>query len=399
MLVRFSVENFLSFGARWQLDLRVASDADGIESQSLPDGTKVLTSALVVGGPATGKSNLLKALAQLRQLALHGQKPGQRPSLPLCRLHDPPLSNVTFALEALAQGALYRYELSLRAEQIDLENLSVVADGEPEQVIFRRERKNPVLSLTDIKVGAGAGPERTLFESLAVHLRPDQPLLAEALVHGSQVAAPFGGWLGEQLQLIRPEPRVTGLAARAAHHPEFAQRLCELLRSSGLPVTHVAARKTPIGPDYFENEDEQRQVVSALLGYPDAFVQTHDGELIAEREGNYVDLFLTSLQIGLRGPGGRESDFSPSELSETALRILHLSPLAIPPSQPQPPVFFVDDLGRGLSESSLQRLLQPAERPLGVQIVATATADCPLLALFPSASLRELPSGLTEQAA
>ena len=99
---------------------------------------------------------------------------------------------------------------------------------------------------------------------------------------------------------------LTGLAARAANHPEFAQRLCDLLRSSGLPVTHVAARKTPIGPDYFENEDEQRQVVSALLGYPDAFVQTHDGELIAEREGNYVDLFLTSLQIGLRGPGGRD---------------------------------------------------------------------------------------------
>ena len=32
-------------------------------------------------------------------------------------------------------------------------------------------------------------------------------------------------------------------------------------------------------------------MVSALLGYPDAFVQTPDGELIAEREGNFVDLF------------------------------------------------------------------------------------------------------------
>ncbi len=396
MLVRFSVENFLSFGARWQLDLRVPTDTKGVDSQGLADGTQVLTSALVVGGPATGKSNLLKALAQLRQLALHGQKPGQRPSLPLCRLLEPPRSHLTFGLEAMAQGALFRYELSLRAEQIDVENLSVVSDGEPEQVIFRRERKNPVLALTDIKVGAGAGPDRGLIESLAVHLRPDQPLLAEALVHGAQAVAPLGGWLGEQLQLIRPEPRVTGLAARAAHHPAFAQQLGDLLRSSGLPVTHVAARKTPIGPDYFENEDEQRQVVSALLGYPDAFVQTQDGELIAERDGSYVDLFLTSLQIGLRGPGGRESDFSPSELSETALRLLHLSPLALPPSQPQPPVFFVDDLGRGLSVSSLGRLLSPKDRPSGIQVIATATADSPLLGLFPPSAQRLLPSGLPE---
>ncbi|HNO67560.1 MAG TPA: AAA family ATPase [Pseudomonadota bacterium] len=393
MLVRFAVENFLSFGPRWQLDLRAP---EGTESAPLgpilPDGFRVLPLALIVGDAATGKSNLLKALAQLRQLALHGQKPGQRASLPVCRLASPPRSDVAFAIEVFAQDALYRYELALRPEQVDAESLSVCVRGEPEQLVFRRERKNPILQLTDVKVGPGARSERGLWESLAVHLGAEQPLFAAALAEGSQVAAPFGAWLSEQLQLIRPEPRVTGLSARAAHHPAFAEKLAELLRGSGLPVTHVAARKTPIGPDYFENEEEQRQVVSALLGYPDAFVQTPDGELIAEREGNFVDLFLTSLQVGLRGPSGRESDFSPSELSETALRLLHLSPLAIPPGQSQPPVFFVDDLGRGLAVDTVNRLLSSTDRPATSQVIATATADSFLLRLVPEQAQRVLPA-------
>lgn len=397
MLVRFAVENFLSFGPRWQLDLRVPA---GNESTSvyppLPDGSYVLPQALIVGGTATGKSNLLRALAQLRQLALHGQKPSQRANLPVCRLLDPPQPDVGFAIEVLAQDVLFRYELSLRPEQVDAESLHICRRGEPEQVVFRRERKNPIIQLTDVKVGPGAGSERGLWESLAVHLGPEQPLLPAALAEGSRLAAPLGAWLGDGLQLIRPEPRVTGLSARAAHHPSFAVELAQLLRSAGLPVTHVAARKTPIGPDYFENEEEQRQVVSALLGYPDAFVQTHDGELIAEREGNFVDLFLTSLQVGLRGPSGRESDFSPAELSETALRLLHLSPLAIPPAQPQPPVFFVDDLSRGLSADVVRSLLSRSKQSGVGQIVATSSSDGFLPSLFPSDALRYLPAITTE---
>ena len=402
MLVRFSVENFLSFGPRWELDLRPTGDELGPDlGRSLPDGSQVLTRVLLCGAAGQGKSNLLKALSYLRQLLLHGNGPTQghehgkrpqRPQLMPCRLLDPPQPTTRFALTALCDELLFRYELAVRAEQIEAESLFLTAPGEPEAMVFVRERKNPILQFTDVKVGPGAGPERGLIETLAVTVAPEQPLVAEALASQSKVLLPLATWSADRLQLVRPEPRVTGLAARCAHHPDFAARLAELLRSVGLPVTQVVARKTPIGPDYFETEEEQRQVVHALLGYSDAFVQTHDGELIAKREGSFVDLFLTSLLIGMHGPTGRESDFSTSELSDSTLRLLHLSPLALRDAQHPSPVFVVDDLGRGLSAKVVAQLLDYPERPRDVQLLATALPDSELLGCFPPAARRSLPS-------
>lgn len=391
MLVRFAVANFLSFGPRWELDLRCPLPTLGPQ---LPDGSHVLSRALLMGAGGQGKSNLLRALASLRQLLLHGNRPGQgqRPQLSPCRLLDPPQPASRFELTIWTAGVLFRYELTLRAEQVDAELLCRQSPGEPEVMIFSRERKTPVLQLTDVKVGVGATRDRGRLEALALTLPLEQPLLAEALAQGSEELAPIAAWLEGRLQLLRPEPRVTGLAARCAHHPDFADRLAGLLRAVGWPVTHVAARKTPIGPDYFENEAEQRQVVQALLGYPDAFVQTHEGELIAEREANFVDLFLTSLQIGLHGPSGRQSDFSTSELSDGMLRLLHLSPLALADEQQPAPVLVVDDLGRGLAASVLAQLLAYPQRPLDAQVIATALPDAELVGLFPPEARRQLPA-------
>lgn len=388
MLVRLAVCNLLSFGPMWELDLRGPG-------RELPDGNQVLERALIVGEAGQGKSNLLKVFALLRQLLLHGSRPGHRPQLPSCRLLEPDQAQTSIELSIVASDALFRYQLALRTQQngqIDSESLTVQRFGQPEAMVFVRERKNPILQFTDVKVGDGASGDRGLLESLALDLSADMPLLTLALGSDAQVVRPIGAWLAETLQLVRPEPRVTGLAARCAQHPRFAEQLTGLLQAVGLPVTHVAARRTPIGPDYFENEAEQKQVVSALLGYRDGFVQTQDGELIAEREGNFVDLYLTSLQVGMHGPSGISSDFSPQELSESTLRLLHLSPLAIDNPQQPAPVFFVDDLARGLWQRALSVLLNHPHRPHAAQLVATALPDSVLIGLFPPDSIRRLPA-------
>jgi hypothetical protein len=154
----------------------------------------------------------------------------------------------------------------------------------------------------------------------------------------------------------------------------------------------VAARRTPIGPEYFENEAEQKHVVQALLGYSDGFVQTNDGELIAERDGSFVDLFLTSLLVGMRGPTGRESDFSAAELSESTLRLLHLSPIALADPQHPAPVFVVDDLGRGLSPKVVATLLDYPQRPGDADNSWRLRYPTPsLVGMFPAEAVRRLP--------
>ena len=127
-----AVENFLSFGPRWQLDLRA------------PEGRKVRPwdqSCPMVSGAAAGADRgrcsdgeieLAQSAGAASAACAAWSKPGQRASLPVCRLAAPPRSDVAFAIEVFAQDALYRYELALRPEQVDAEsplsiNTSVLA--------------------------------------------------------------------------------------------------------------------------------------------------------------------------------------------------------------------------------------------------------------------------------
>jgi len=64
MLVEFSVENFLSFKEKVVFSMLASSDNEHEDYNvvTLPDGTRVLKSAVIYGANASGKSNLLKAI-------------------------------------------------------------------------------------------------------------------------------------------------------------------------------------------------------------------------------------------------------------------------------------------------------------------------------------------------
>ncbi|MEI2638401.1 MAG: hypothetical protein V9F03_05320 [Microthrixaceae bacterium] len=68
MLIEFSVENFLSFDERVTLSLAAAPELDGPDGLlentfEAPGGLRLLKSTLVYGANASGKSNLVKAMA------------------------------------------------------------------------------------------------------------------------------------------------------------------------------------------------------------------------------------------------------------------------------------------------------------------------------------------------
>ena len=167
----------------------------------------------------------------------------------------------------------------------------------------------------------------------------------------------------------------SGLCARLGRHPELGGILTDLLCKAGLSAEWVSVRKTPIGPDFFSDEDEQRQVVSALLAYPDAFVATPDGELIAEREGSMVDLFLVSLDVGLGRQPGQAVGFAVSELPETALRLLHVAPLLFSDPHAPSPCFVVDDLLRALPTNAAKEIVRSVQNRCPSQLVLTSESS------------------------
>jgi hypothetical protein len=416
MLIHFALENFMSVAAEAQIDLRLGlrlgptqtcrlagSPGDlGPASVLLPDGTQALTRVLVVGPNAAGKTVLLKGLGQLRTLALAGTRPGQPLALSPCRflasgkpgIEDRPTK---FALTLFADGALWTYRLSATRELIEAESLhrTVGAAGEAEglsESVFTRRRESPLIPATAIKIGDGALGERERLQLCAQATRAEQPFLCEALRRGTQVMAPVGAWLRERLQLVRAEAKIVGLGARCAREPAFARFLGDLLAQAGTGVSEVTASRTRVDPDYFETEEEKQQVVAALTGYSDGFVQTNDGEIIAEQDGRLVDLYLCRLRVRGHGRGGAV-DLPLGDLSDGILRLLHLSPVLYGHGRAAlPQVYFVDELDRSLHPRVVGQLLcrfaaappTPAGPHGHAQLIATTHDAVQLSAVHPA---------------
>ncbi len=359
MLIRFALENFMALAGRVQLELRppAGADAAGSSTVALPDGSLGLSRALLVGDNAAGKTAVLKGLGLLRTLVLAGTRSGQPVPLQPNR-HLPIEQPTTFELQVLHGGALWTYGLTIGRELVESESLHLSTGTQGPVEVFTRARLSPLIPSTSIKLGPAAAAERERLQLFASATRAEQPFLAEALRRGATVLAPLGVWLRERLQLVRAEAKVVGLAARCAREPAFARFLSELLAAAGTGISEIGTTHARVDPDYFETEQEKQQVVAALTGYADGFVQTDDGEIIAERDGRFVDLYKVQLRLSERGPGGGTAYVPLSELSDGVLRLMHLAPVLYPGAATAgPPSFFVDELDRSLHPRVAREIL------------------------------------------
>ena len=373
MLSRFAVENFLCFGERAVLDL----------SSEILSPSPI---ALLCGENGSGKSALQAALACVRNLVLAGTRPGQALPITPNLLH--PAGPSRFELTISQDNALWNYGFAATTQKIVEEWLTHDTGNGP-QTLFSRAGE-PLA----IELGDGFPEGRKKLELVAYGTRPEQLFLNEALRRGVASLAPIGIWLRDRLQLVLAETKVVGLASRAAREPAFAVFLSKLLTESGSDVTQIDVRREPIEPDTFESEDEQRELVTALTSFPDAFAETPDGELIAELDGRVVDLFRVRLVCTVTSPNGRHAELPVSALSDGQKRLLHLAPLLH--TRVAGPIYFVDDLDRSVTTPLLRKLLaQFHDRAEAGQLIATLHDPAPLKSATPVQRIHQLEPAAT----
>ncbi len=112
MLVRFSVQNFLSFGDKAELAMfasRVKAHPEQVCNLNIKPVSKLLKLALIFGPNASGKSNLVKAMDFARRCIVG--KPGfSNIDTTYFKLQDPIESTASnFDFEILVDKTLYRY--------------------------------------------------------------------------------------------------------------------------------------------------------------------------------------------------------------------------------------------------------------------------------------------------
>lgn len=128
MLLSFTVRNYRSFRDEVTLDLN-SSSIKGLEENVayLPNGARILKSAVIYGANSSGKSNLLTAMIFVKKLVLNSSKNSQANEnidVESFRLNSRTEGRPSyFEVIFFHQGIKYRYNLSVDKMVVHTENL------------------------------------------------------------------------------------------------------------------------------------------------------------------------------------------------------------------------------------------------------------------------------------
>ena len=321
MLIQFAAQNVLSFRDKVILSALAAPGVthDTHHVYADPDGLNLLRVLVLYGANASGKSNVVKALAWARRLVIDGTPAGQPIVTHPFKLdqatRDAP-STVEF--EVLADGTRYSYGFVVSQERVEGEWL-YLAQGDDEVMLFEREDG-------EIRLGEGltANEERRRFIGfVAEGTRPNQLFLHETF-------------------------------DRAVHE---LNHVTEWFQDASFESTSPHDPTWPLGRFY--QEDQLRTFASKLLHDAGTGVTNVEIELIRDTltvvgtsTHQVKRLPVTEQQVVFVHNGEQTVHFRVGEESDGTLRLLTLSPLLYDMAQARVPVSVIDEI-----DSSLHTLL------------------------------------------
>lgn len=249
MLIEFSVSNYRSFRERQTLSMVAAPRLGKRENVFKPElnGEKfpnLLKVAVIYGPNASGKSNLLKALDVVRQIAYREPSTRDIP-LPIAPFRfDTSLADQpsVFELHFIHAGIRYQFNLAATSERIVGEKLVAFPKGR-ESMLYERQHTTQGESYsfgTQLKTGLSV-------ELLAVWQKLTPPRLlfvAQAVANSSEdtnpLKAPFE-WLKESsYSLLNGMDSMASIAQRlAGKNALHAESIASFLREVDVPIANI----------------------------------------------------------------------------------------------------------------------------------------------------------------
>ena len=392
MLIRFVVENFLSYKERNVFSMAAGRITRHARHICECNGEKILRSAFVFGANAGGKSSFVKALDFGRRVVMDGVPPTGMDKLHF-RLGESVNPIGAFQYDIFTNGKFYSYSFALdyrNASVVD-ESLYQIVDEEKEVCIFHRQKTNEgqVQIETDLKL---ADQDKNRFEIYAEDFRGkamrkemflrDIAKRASDQTDFGRDAASVMRWFAKML-VIFPETRFVGLPSYMVNKREkdavaglmshFDTGIDDLVEEEmdvdkfweQVPVDLKDRLKSDILRDL--SKGNGKAVVTVNNGFSTFVFSYSNGKIVVKKtkedHGNKKDLFERS------------------EESDGTIRLFDLVPLY--ENWRNGGVVVIDEIDRSLHTKATQefvRLFLEDSKAQGSQLIAT-THDGSLLDL------------------
>lgn len=267
VLLSFRAENVRSFRDEFEFSLVATSlaEQEAVRRVTWREGGQplgVLPVAGVFGANASGKTNVLKAMDDMRAQVLHsfraGSPTGGIPRRPFVLDPEAKRSPSRFEIDLVLEGVRYEYGFVLDDEQV-LEEWAFRYPRGRAALLFQRRH-------LDVELGS---VERVKGRAITELLRPNALFLSTAASANHPVLLPLYAWFGRNLRLAEANDRESrqALSAHLLDDDTSSERVLSLLRAADLGVT--GAKKHKIDPVMKERLQRAVRILAGQEGEPD----------------------------------------------------------------------------------------------------------------------------------
>jgi len=308
MLIAFRAENVRSFRGEVELSLLATRLAERDVPREIPwrqDGKpiSVLPAAGVFGANASGKSNLLMAMADMRMFVLQSFRKGKQgsrlPRSPFLLGEDDGTAPSSYEVELVLNGVRHVYGFRIDSERVHEEWARSYPHGRP---VLLLQRDGDVVQLGSSHRGKGRATEEIL--------RPNALFLSTAAATNHPVFMALFEWFQRNLRYadVRTRSARQALTAEMLEQDDRRQQLLGLLREADLGVIDVSRRE--YDPDFkekmekvfdiFRGEDPDEDVEEVEFDDFELRLTHRAGEREVDLAG-YQESFGTMVWFGMIG--------------------------------------------------------------------------------------------------
>ncbi len=350
MLIRFSVENWMSFQEKATFSMVASRERQHSERVfRLPKfQIRLLPVASIYGGNASGKSNFWKAFKFCKEFVTDSLKPEKPiPIIPFRLVEDSSKNPSSFCFEILLQDLIYEYSFSATSRQV-LEEKLVEINSNDEKVLFHRKGKTSLNLHPSLK-------DSSFLEYAHHGTQPNQLFLSNSVSQNISTFEPIYDWFRDTLQLVSPESRFGFFEQFLDETHPLCQAMNEALPLLDTGIHELKGEDVP-----FHSLPLPEEIKTHIQEDPFDMEGSiyHQGErfVLARKNANLSAKKLVTLHAG---QNRQEVKFSVLEESDGSRRIIELLPAFLDLARhTSDRVYVIDELDRSLHTLLTRRLLE-----------------------------------------
>ena len=261
MLIRFTVENFLSFKDEVEFSMvpgktRIHKDHVYVDPQR--KDIRLLKASAIYGANASGKTNLIKAMDFAQELIIEGTRANQDIQVIPFLLDSEKMSRPSrFVFEIKIGAKSFSYEFVVDPKRIHSETLVEIRPASEQLVFERITDAEGRTQVTPGRIPFKTKDDRRLLDFTARGTRRNQLFLTEAVERNLPYFDDVYDWFLNRLVLIYPHTAAAGeFGARFLNEDDdFQQKFRDLIQHYDLGIEDLDLKPLDVDAKQFFSEE------------------------------------------------------------------------------------------------------------------------------------------------